>query len=261
MGTHAATEAVEVSPEMTTLVGAGPPDGVGLPADACALVFCGEDAVPDALHVVREVRRAWELPHRRLVLVVRRAAVERLGGAVLLAEAGTGVGGFHLPTGLREVAVAILEPAAPPLTRGAYRLAKSIELLCETLARHGEGELLPLSGEGALSAADTRRVLAARRLIDERCGEKLTLDAIARSCGLNRSKLTRGFRELYGCSVAEALADRRLEQASRMLMTTDMPVSSVGYQAGYLNNASFARAFGRRFGRTPSDFRTRALAA
>ena len=40
-----------------------------------------------------------------------------------------------------------------------------------------------------------------------------------------------------------------------MLLTTDLPVSSIGYVSGYLNNASFTRAFGRRFGHTPTDVR------
>jgi AraC family transcriptional activator of pyochelin receptor len=66
---------------------------------------------------------------------------------------------------------------------------------------------------------------------------------------------------MFDCSVAEALAERRLAQASRLLLTTDLPVSSVGYEAGYLNNASFARAFGRHFGRSPSDYRAGALVA
>jgi AraC family transcriptional activator of pyochelin receptor len=46
-----------------------------------------------------------------------------------------------------------------------------------------------------------------------------------------------------------------------MLLTTDLPVSSVGYESGYMNNASFSRAFGRRFGRSPTDFRSAPLAA
>ena len=103
--------------------------------------------------------------------------------------------------------------------------------------------------------------MAARQMIDDRASEKLTLDLIARGCGLNRSKLTRGFRELFNCTVAEAIAERRLDLARRMLLTTDLPVSSIGYESGYLNNASFARAFGRRFGRSPSDFRLQGLAA
>ncbi len=66
---------------------------------------------------------------------------------------------------------------------------------------------------------------------------------------------------MFRCSIGEALAEQRLSQASRMLLTTDLPVSSVGYENGYLNNASFARAFGRRFGKSPSDFRIDQAAA
>jgi AraC family transcriptional activator of pyochelin receptor len=104
-------------------------------------------------------------------------------------------------------------------------------------------------------------MLEARRLIADRSGEKLTLDVIARSCGLNRSKLSKGFKTLFDCTVAQAIAEQRLESARRRLLTTDLPVSSIGYEAGYSNNASFARAFGRRFGRPPSGLRCGDIAA
>jgi len=66
---------------------------------------------------------------------------------------------------------------------------------------------------------------------------------------------------MFDCSVAEAIAERRLEQASHMLLTTDLPVSSIGYENGYLNNAAFTRAFGRRFGVSPTDYRACRIAA
>ena len=91
--------------------------------------------------------------------------------------------------------------------------------------------------------------------------EKLTLGTIARQCGLNRTKLSRGFRELYRCSVGEALADKRLAEARRQLLATDLPVSVIGYRTGYSNNASFSRAFGRRFGQSPSELRSSGVAA
>ena len=141
------------------------------------------------------------------------------------------------------------------------RSAKAIELLCETWAALDAGGLIPVAGDSDLSQADSRRLLEARRLIDEQWGRKLSLHDIAACCGLNREKLTRGFRKMFDCSVAEALAERRLSEASRMLVTTDLPVSSIGYENGYLNNASFARAFGRRFGLSPSDYRAARVAA
>lgn len=186
----------------------------------------------------------------RFVFLVQRDAIERLGGVELLAG-----GGFHLTAELRAIALCLREPSAAVEAVSTYRLAKCIEFVCETIRQFRTGELAPLSPEVQLSPADTRRVQAARRLIEDRAGEKLTLDYIARSCGLNRSKLTRGFKELFDCTVSEAIAERRLETARRMLLTTDLPVSSIGYVSGYLNNASFTRAFGRRFGRTPTDIR------
>jgi AraC family transcriptional activator of pyochelin receptor len=187
-----------------------------------------------------------------LAFLVRTEAVIRLGGVGLI-EAGATA--FHLTAQLRAIVLALCDPPSELEVRPTYQLAKSIEFICETIRQFRAGELAPVSGGGQLSPADTRRMMSARRLIDERSSEKLTLDFIARNCGLNRSKLTRGFKELFDCTVAQAIAERRLELARSMLLTTDLPISSVGYESGYLNNASFARAFGRRFGRSPSNFR------
>ena len=121
--------------------------------------------------------------------------------------------------------------------------------------------LTACTGPASLSQVDMNRISAARRIVDEQWTEKLTLDQIARRCGLNRSKLSRGFREIYRCTVSEALAERRLAEARRQLLSTDLPVSLIGYRSGYLNNASFTRAFGRRFGQSPTNFRACSVAA
>jgi AraC family transcriptional activator of pyochelin receptor len=195
-----------------------------------------------------------------ITLLLHRDALARLGGAAPTARDGTG---YHLPAEFRAIArqVACDHPGMGDAAGEAFRAAKAIELLCETLRALNQNQLIPLAPEGSLSLADCRRIIAARAIIDQRCGEKLTLDGIARNCGLNRAKLTRGFREMFGCTIAEALAERRLSQASHLLLTTDLPVSSVGHESGFLNNASFARAFGRHYGRSPSHYRAGAAAA
>lgn len=256
-GSAGMAESVIVSPEMIAMFGPGDwRDATDL-ADRLTLTFVVDR--PDAPGLLRvgagvaEDAEGWQFS-----FLVSRAAVARLGGRSLAEQ---DEGAFHLTGDMRAMAALLRDPPTAAEARATYRLAKSIELLCEVIGRHQAGDLVPTRGDGDLSAADTRRVLAARRMIDERWTEKLTLDGIARACGLNRSKLSRGFRELFSCSVADALAARRLSQASRLLLTTDLPVSLVGYEAGYLNNASFARAFGRRFGRTPSSYRSLGVAA
>lgn len=249
------------APELQALTGGWPTTPSPAMSNACALVFNGAGTSPDALHAHPDAIEAWRRSSTdtfHLALIVSRESMHLLGAAALASTAN----GYHLPTTLRATIMAMIDSKVGGAAKTTYRLAKSLEVLCDSIQLHSAGELLPLAATGRnLSAADTRRVLAAKRLIDEHCGEKLTLSRIARSCGLNRSKLTRGFRDVFGCTVAEALTACRLERASAMLLTTDLPVASIGHETGYENNASFARAFGRRYGRTPTDFRTRSLAA
>jgi len=168
---------------------------------------------------------------------------------------------WHLPSDLRALVIAMLECRLPDEARDTLRRAKSIELLCATLGKVADDALIPADAAGDLSENDARRIVAARRLIDERWNEKLTLDLIARACGINRAKLTRGFRAMFDTSVADAIAERRLGGAGEMLRATDLPVSSIGYKCGYLNNASFTRAFSRRYGVAPTLYRAHRLAA
>jgi len=193
----------------------------------------------------------------RMIFIVARPACERLLGGPLDLEDGAS---YLLSAEHRAIAAAIRDCALAAAAALPYRLAKSIELLCELLAAHGRGELISADSP-SLSFADCQRVASARQLIEDNWRERMTLQQIARRCGLNRSKLSRGFRELYRCSVSEAIAERRLAEARRELLATDLPVGLIGYRSGYENNASFSRAFSRKFGVPPSDFRARGLAA
>jgi AraC family transcriptional activator of pyochelin receptor len=246
----AAAECIQVSHEMVALVGACEAGAVAWPVDSIMLGF-DLSAQP----VLRVRGRADDRGRDAIVLVIAREACLRLFAT------DPQDGDYHLPTELRTIAHAIVDCTTSAPVSTTYRLGKSIELLCESVRLLIEDALVPARADGVLSLADARRLIEARRLIDERWNEKLTIDRIARACGLNRVKLNRGFREMFDCTVAVALAERRLEEASRMLRTTDRPISSIGYDNGYLNNASFARAFARRFGVSPSDYRAARLAA
>jgi AraC family transcriptional activator of pyochelin receptor len=253
-----------VSPEFTVLTGRGPFAEAAMPPGALAVAFgFGAIDAPATLSLVGSARAgqlaAEDAGAARIVLLIAPSGLERIA-AVVLPRPDERLD-FHLPSPLRAIALALRDCDRTSEAGDIYRSAKAIELLCETWSALDAGGLIPVAGDSDLSQADSRRLLEARRLIDEQWGQKLSLHAIAACCGLNREKLTRGFRKMFDCSVAEALAERRLSEASRMLVTTDLPVSSIGYENGYLNNASFARAFGRRFGVSPSDYRAARIAA
>lgn len=248
---------VDVSPEMTTIVGCGVVPAGALPEGAAQL----------RLHLATAPRLSVRATHgplpaeeggRFLTLVVQRSALARLFD---WSPRACDDADFHLPHDLATIAERIWQEGRSPEVTHTYRLAKSIELLCELVEAIQRGMLMPFHDGGSLSLGDSRRLLAAKQLIDEESAQKLTLAEIAWRCGLNRTKLARGFREVYHCSISQALVDRRLDEARLQLMSTDLPIGVIGYRSGYLNNAAFTRAFGRRFGIAPSDFRNACAAA
>ena len=249
-------QAVVVSPEMTTLVGTGPAPGVSLPEGAAMFLFgrFSEGASPVLSY--RETCDLEGVESVPLVFAVMRSACHRL-----FAVRPRGPQSWYLPSALRTLALSIIACDAQGEARDTLRLARSIELLCQIHAALADGTLVPTTGDGALGEMDAARIAAARRMIDQRWQEKLTIAELARAAGVNRDKLVRGFRELYGATIAEVLSERRVGEARRMLLASDLPVATVAYRCSYLNNASFTRAFARRYGVAPSELRRMGIAA
>lgn len=248
---------IDVSHEMLSFVGPGDLHDRAWPEDS--VVFGFEAITSDAgpcLWFEPSASDTYRLNAADLVFIVQRAACQRIfGGAP--AEANV----WHLPSELRATALAILECGGPDEACKTLRLGLSIELLCQIFVSLGDETLVPTDGAVGLNELDAARIAAARRIVDEKWQEKLTLNDIARACGLNRDKLTRGFRSVYGSTVTDLLTENRLAGARRLLLATDMPISSIAYRCGYLSNASFTRAFARRFGSAPSTLRHGKVAA
>lgn len=243
---------VIVSPEMTTYIGRGACDRLLLPPDALLLGFGDFGELIVRMLSFSEL----EAEEHLLVFAVSRGACRRLFGDLPDSDAR-----WYLPSALRALGQSIVAPDCDDAAADTLRLARSIELLCQFFAALRAGDLVPVEGPSSLTEGDIARIAAARQIVDTRWHEKLTIDNIAKSCGINRDKLTRGFRELYQCSIAEALSERRLRHARQMLAASDLPVASIGYRCGYLNNASFTRAFSRRFGMAPTAMRRVGIAA
>lgn len=243
----------DISPNMTVLWGQGdlPSEAEGLHA-ICMTFVLGADREPSLL----TIGSPDDAPDADIVFLV-----DPDGCRAVLGDAPQATGTWHLSTVQRAVAHAIMgcglaEPAATTV-----RTIKSIELLWAITDDLAKDRMILADYAHLLSEQDTLRILQARRLIDESWEKKLTLNTIARASGVNRVKLTQGFRALFDCTVAEAIAEHRLNGAYSLLLSTDLPVSSIGYRCGYSNNAAFTRAFSRRFGMVPTQVRAAGTAA
>lgn len=56
-------------------------------------------------------------------------------------------------------------------------------------------------------------------------------------------------------SVSEIIETRKLIEAKNLLITTDKPISEIGFDLGYNEKAYFTSVFKKKTGQTPSEFR------
>jgi AraC family transcriptional activator of pobA len=91
--------------------------------------------------------------------------------------------------------------------------------------------------------------------IEEHYGERISLRDVARVVGLSRSHLTTTVRRKTGRAVGEWISERRMAEARKLLVQTDLTVEEVGRRVGYGDSAYFVRSFRRVHSATPLGWR------
>ncbi len=117
---------------------------------------------------------------------------------------------------------------------------------------------LQLLAPGASIPAETAPRLrvreAAERLVD--LGDLARVADVARGAGLGQSRFHELFRATHGKTPKQFRLEKLLGEAVDRLLNSRDPVSQIAYSLGYENASSFNRLFKRRFGVTPSEFRS-----
>lgn len=102
---------------------------------------------------------------------------------------------------------------------------------------------------------DAAMFTAACSYIDARKDHpNLTAAAIARAIGCSRAGLYRMF-ERRGLAVADQIRIARLNHARALLRDPALDIGDVALRCGYADLSAFGKAFRRRFGMTPRDWR------
>lgn len=85
----------------------------------------------------------------------------------------------------------------------------------------------------------------------------LSPKALASMLGIGESTLRSRFRNCMKVPLGKFLADRRLEVAARLLLSSSDRVQAVAAHVGISDARYFRKVFRRRFGLPPTDYRTR----
>ncbi|WP_252108426.1 MULTISPECIES: GlxA family transcriptional regulator [unclassified Halomonas] len=96
-------------------------------------------------------------------------------------------------------------------------------------------------------------------LMESRLESPLPVSALAQELGISWRRLERLFSQHLGTSPQRAYQAKRLEHAHQLLSTTSLSVVQVGLACGFASPSSFARAFRRQHGVTPSQLRQRGV--
>jgi AraC-like DNA-binding protein len=104
-------------------------------------------------------------------------------------------------------------------------------------------------------ACDIERIRKAREILTCKMDNPPSLLELAKSVELTHTRLSRGFRELYGTTVFDYLRRQRLEKGRLLLEQDNMNIAEVAYTIGFSSPSHFARDFLRYYGTQPKLYK------
>jgi AraC-like DNA-binding protein len=103
-------------------------------------------------------------------------------------------------------------------------------------------------------AADLDRLMAEKRPWAD---SDLNLARLSRRLGMPARAVSQAVNRVHGISVSHYVNNHRIAEASRLLAETDMPVTRILFEAGFLTKSNFNREFLRVTGESPTEWRRR----
>lgn len=150
-------------------------------------------------------------------------------------------------TSWHDLAIHIIARHATP--GEALRIAKVY-----LLKWHGEGQL-PYAPLSRVSPHADSVVRDCQGQLDRRYRETNVIQAIVGKARIPERTLKRRFKAATGITFMEYVQNLRIEEAKRLLETTDMNTEEIGPSVGYEDHSFFHRLFKRLTGLTPARYR------
>ncbi len=148
-------------------------------------------------------------------------------------------------------------------------IEQSNEKYCSDMAiKSGCAQLLmrilrETEGEGSSNAVSEatdeviRLIYKAIEHIYKNFQRKITALECSKAVGMSYSYFSRTFKNVTGKTFSEFLEDIRLDNAKKLLLTTDKSVAEIAFESGYNDTCYFIAEFRKKSGVTPKQFRVK----
>ena len=117
-------------------------------------------------------------------------------------------------------------------------------------------KLLEAARAGNGSSPTNPVIAALTEHIDQHLSEAITVEDLARALGMANSTLSELCQREIGIPPAEFVMRRKLDEAERLLIATDLPVREISDRLGFNNERYFSTVFRRFHPQPPGRFRS-----
>ncbi len=119
------------------------------------------------------------------------------------------------------------------------------------LAKTDNAETIRMLIAGLFAPAE----LDFKEIIEANLYNNLGLEELAHLAGLSLSSFKREFVKHYDQSPAKYIKQRKLEKAAKLLKATELRISEVAYECGFVDLAHFSKSFQQFYQISPSNYR------
>jgi AraC-like DNA-binding protein len=109
---------------------------------------------------------------------------------------------------------------------------------------------------GWLASAQDERISRAVTAMHKDSAYDWNIEELAALCGMSRSSFVALFDKLMGQAPGAYLREWRLARSAKLLRYSGATIETISEQVGYTSKEAFSRAFRKRFGKSPSTWRT-----
>ncbi|MGG7517195.1 helix-turn-helix domain-containing protein [Allorhizobium undicola] len=108
------------------------------------------------------------------------------------------------------------------------------------------------TGEDAAIAARLEELMVEKQLFRD---PDLNLARLSRRLGLPARAVSNAVNRAHGMSVSQYVNNHRVQEACRLLQTTQLPITHIAFEAGFMTKSNFNREFLRVTAMSPSRWR------
>jgi AraC family transcriptional regulator, glycine betaine-responsive activator len=125
----------------------------------------------------------------------------------------------------------------------------SEQFIVDRVRKDTDRQYVPLRAQIGLSH---RGLIRVAHLMEQNIEKPLSLEAIAKSCGLSRRQIERLFKRDLHCVPKRYYLEMRLRRARELLLQTAMPIMDITAACGFQSTPHFSKCYRNHFGHPPS---------